>query len=304
MSSIFDFLNPPGCERPFPSCSGLDLWIGCRRAWWLNFVKRAKRRPEKLSDAMKMGRLWDDVQESFFGASTLSQDFVEIPPGFDEFAHAKVRAMFKAFGKLFDPDVLGRFSPNPCQVVLKREIGPESARIVLHGHLDRRKSETSFAESKFTSKPDLYGRIITTSDQMATYFLLDPDFKSATLEIATAPQLKPKNTESADSFGERCYKDILRRPRFYFNNYDKSVGTYGLNVWRNADYDIPALERRILFMLKEIKDALTWPDQEAAFYQRKKSCFTGYSKCMYFEACESGFLSPLLYEMEGENADL
>jgi hypothetical protein len=275
--------------RPFPSCSGLDCWQTCRFRWWLKFVRGIERRGQQQSQPLLMGRAWDSFQELFFSGS--SHHATVLSAVMDPFSIAKVSAMCRAFSELFDADALGHAGASPCQSHLTREIGPENARITFHGHVDRDAGNGRFAENKLTGRPEFHFKLRDLRHQLGCYFLLEPRFTEARMEVARPPQLRYKNDEPPEAFEARCLKDILARPAFYFIGYDRKRKTYGRSIFR-SEIDLDLLERRILCQCAEVLWALNAagkrPDlNPAPFAPSTRNCFMGSFPCEYVEICDS-----------------
>jgi len=295
MSSCFDQINEDAF-RPFPSVSGLDCWVTCPFKWWLKYVRRIERKPHEQSPPLLMGRAWDEFQERFFTSRApieYSNDpppNLNLHPALDAFSCAKVKAMSRAFCELFNPDVLGRFGSTPCQAHVTRELGPENARITLHGHLDRVRSTDSFAETKFTSWPGFHDCLLYNRHQLGVYFLLWPGFTEARIEIAYVPQLQYKDGADPAAFEQRCYDAIMLQPAKYFIGYKKNLGIYGKSFFR-SEIALDLLEHRILCHCKEVAWVLSlagrYPERNPGpFAQKTRNCVMGKSPCEYMDICK------------------
>ena len=162
---------------------------------------------------------------------------------------------------------------------------------------------TWFVEYKYTESPDFYLNSILATTQLHTYMLAKPSLKYCWIRPIRVPQLKSTGQymdESEESYQDRLIKDILKRPGYYFPNYDKEKKTWGVKYYRE-NFDIEELKLKYrMVSLDIIRDI-----KRNYFRQNERACLSP-SQCQFYEACATGGFSELLYKIPKEvtNEDL
>lgn len=142
----------------------------------------------------------------------------------------------------------------------------------------------SFGEFKYTSQPEFYLNSFLAHYQLSFYFFIS-GFTYAYMLPIRVPQLKyDERKENKEEYLERLEQDILRRPNFYFPEYNKerTPPKWGRRFWIN-EFDLDELERKANWTKKEIKDCLA----NNYFPQRFANCLFP-TPCDFMPICETG----------------
>jgi CRISPR/Cas system-associated exonuclease Cas4 (RecB family) len=150
-----------------------------------------------------------------------------------------------------------------------------------------------FGDLKLTSNPSNYLNNFIAYDQLAYYFLLSTPSAYAYMLPIRMPALKEGKDEDKGRYCHRLYSDILKRPKFYLPEYDKSRPEF---KWGRKYY-------RQEFRLNELSQKITWTREEIRraiyagyFIQRWSNCMNYNSPCDYMSICESGAINDAVYE--------
>jgi hypothetical protein len=242
------------------------------------------------SVALKLGTVWDEVIQ---GKLTTGKWSILVPSleklQVPEFDLAKISGMLKACEAL-------EIELHPCkpQVVIEDQIenGPW-IKAVLDG-----KGDGFFVEDKFTSMPKEYLDNFNITSQVGTYFLLDDSFEYCIMRPVQNPQLKPykagkkrEHAETVAEYEERCYQDIISRPKHYFLGFDPKTRRYGKKFYR-SEFDLAAL----LWDYANIGLDIQMAQQRNAFYPNYGACRSVYGMCDYRRICDTGGVSDEYFE--------
>ncbi|GAG10923.1 unnamed protein product, partial [marine sediment metagenome] len=142
-----------------------------------------------------------------------------------------------------------------------------------------------FCELKLTGKPENYINSFLAWEQLEVYFYVCPDLLSAYMLPIRKPQLKWKesSSESNDSFYSRALKDIRKRTKHYFPEYnpDREGPKWGMKLWR-SEFNLDDTRRKIEVIQKGIKLML-----EAKFFPMKRfNCYSP-SQCEMWLICSN-----------------
>lgn len=283
---------------PRLSHSTVQDWLTCRKCFYLKHIRGIEKIPSTMSNALKMGSLWDICQQKVCGSAT-DKDILDVISKYEIEEHERlvVKNMLKAFRKLglheniSEGRVQERFE---LVTTIDRSypwIDNDDFKFIISGVYDRA-YDNYFAENKFTSVPDFYQDVFFMTSQLGTYFLSNDKFEYCVVEIARTPMLKKSDNEDSETFGERVFLDVLKRPGFYFIGYNPKARTYGRKFFRN-EFNLEALENRYKNIGYEIMDA----NERDAFYNNEKMCMKPW-QCDMLDICKTGNMSESLYRFK------
>lgn len=163
----------------------------------------------------------------------------------------------------------------------------------LHGFLDFAKND-HFCKLEVTNKPEIYKDKFMISDQTATYFLSNPNYKYCNILIIKIPELKLDKNEDILDYYERCRKDVIGRPCFYFGeNFNAQEKTFGMRFYRN-DFNLDDLVKKYRFICDEIKMCI-----DRNYWMRRKSACLCPFPCDFKTICElDGKIPEKLYKFK------
>jgi len=267
--------------------------LRCKRLLWYRDILGKILKPQYLSEAIKMGSLWDKAQEIIYktGKETpesLAQYYRESQ--MNEFSLAKVRAVYRAYNELIEPEIKNLIG---LQQHFLFEISdaditcPTVTRV--HGFYDRLYSD-HFTECKFTSNKVYYDNIFAIQSQIGTYFLANPNLEYVMMEIIETPKQKPLResksrnfSETSEEYENRVYNEIIQTPSKYFIGIDRKEKKYGLRFSR-SEFDLNEISSRYKFITQEIRDAI----HRNSFYINDKACYMYGAMCEYYNICSTG----------------
>ena len=263
--------------EPTLSYSGVNNFLRCPRQYYHSNIKGLQLGEQHHSDALKMGKHVDT-------ALTVDPEF-EVPvKDKSELWVAKVQAILVAFYNIF-PEVLTGYTGQ------KEFYWQEDGHPQVHGFIDLAKAD-HFVELKCTSRPDFYTNPYWIHDQMGTYFLSNPNYQYGIVWVIRGPQLKQSGNfrdETLEDYKDRCIRDMLKRPAYYFSGYSKSSKSFGVKFYR-SEFDLDALRKRYKWVATQIRKCV----QSDYWYQNRTQCLYPF-KCDYLNICETGGISEDIY---------
>ena len=249
----------------------------CKRLYYYGQMLGVQVKEDYQSDALKMGKMIDYY---------ITQNTACFLIQGDTLWQAKVFAITEVFVKL-------GFNINGYSGQIKFLI-QEDGHPQIKGFIDLEANDkTHFIELKCTSKPDYYTNPYWIHDQVGTYFLSNPNYQYAIMWVIRVPMLKQTGAfkdESLEDYKDRCVRDMLKRPSWYFQGYDKDTGTFGLKFYR-SEFDLDGLKARYRWIADEIKNCT----EADYWYQDRTQCINPW-KCDYMRICDSGGISNDVYE--------
>ena len=138
-------------------------------------------------------------------------------------------------------------------------------------------------------KPNFPKKRENLTYQLGTYFMGNEAWEYADVEITRVPALKPKSDESAEVYEERVYGDVLSRPAYYFQGWDRKTRTYGVRFWR-SEFDLDEIFRTYVYVLEEIKTTI----RRGNWYPNNLACHVP-TPCQFLPIKKSGVVSPEIY---------
>jgi len=274
--------------EPQLSYSSLMSFLRCRRKWYIEEILGLEPIEEMIPLPLKRGRdmhsllaaMCDEDQEKvapFILNHRDEQEAVEL---------AKITALGDAM------EELGLVEPlkgkTEWEFTLMEEKLPR-----LHGFIDVVGGDW-FAEFKYTGRPQEYLHPTFAKSQLAIYFLALPDADKALMRPIRVPQMRPGVNEDLNKYTDRLKEDILRRPAFYFPNYDSKRKIWGSTVYR-TEIEFEEVKERLRWAVREIKRMV----KEGSYFRNETACFFP-DQCPYLQLCETGLASPLLYRRKGD----
>ena len=153
--------------------------------------------------------------------------------------------------------------------------------------------DNSFAEVKLTGKPEWYLNTWFAAKQLEIYFYVSGLDKGWMLPIRWPQARFNEDKENIGEFIERLKKDIYKRPKFYFPEYDKNrePPKFGRCFYRTEfENGFPELERKLIWTRGVIRQCAIedyWP-------QRYNCMYPG--PCDFLQICSTGYINEKLYE--------
>jgi len=263
--------------EPIMSYSSVNHFLRCPRQYYLSNIKGLQLNEQYQSDALKIGKYVD-------GALTVTPD-IEIPEKYkNELWVVKAQAILTVFNNLF-PEVLSRYT-GQGEFYWQEDGYPQ-----VHGFVDLA-TRNHFIELKCASRPEFYTNSYWIHDQMGTYFLSNPNYDYGVVWAIRVPQLKQSGNfrdESLEDYKDRCARDMLKRPAYYFPGYSKKTKSFGVKFYR-SEFDMDAIEKRYKWIAGQIRKCV----QADYWYQNRTQCLYPF-KCDYLNICETGGISEDLY---------
>lgn len=255
---------------PIPqSQSSVGNFLICPYLYYLKDIRGVTVRAPFLSNALKMGKLWDLCKQKLLGVTVdLNATIEEYEIGDMEIA--KVRALYRAYKTLGVTVEPGYDLQAEFLFPLKIEGACiDFGEMSIKGFYDR-KYEKYFAEDKLSSRPDNYLDPFFIQSQIGTYFLVDSALEYCIMEVVRTPDLRSVGKfkdESPEEHEERTYQDIISRPSFYFNGWDKSKKMYGKKFYR-GEFDLEEIAHRY----KSVSIIMNDMGNFDGWYKNDKAC--------------------------------
>jgi hypothetical protein len=264
------------------SYSSLTDFIHCKLRYKHRIIDGLEMKPQHLPEPLKLGTAWDIVIRSLY--NKVYEVSTELQPlQLDPMQMAKISALARAYRDLEiqikTDNLLG------CQYKIHVPVGQEQ----IIGYVDRA-YENHIVETKFSSRPDFYKKRENLTYQLGTYFMGNEAWEYADVEITRVPALKPKTDESTEAYEERIYGDVLSRPAFYFQGWDRKTRTYGVRFWR-SEFDLDEIFRTYVYVLEEIKTTL----KRGSWYPNYLACHVP-TPCQYLPIKKAGVISEEIFE--------
>jgi len=272
--------------EPQMSYSSLMSFLRCRRKWYIEEILGLEPIEEMVPLPLKRGKDMHRALAMLIGEEDI-QTFSLSPQ--DEQERVEIRKIDALIGAM---EELSLHEPLRGQV--EREfMVVEEGLPKLHGFIDV-VGDDWFAEFKYTGRPQEYLHPTFAKSQLAIYFLALPDADKALMRPIRVPQMRPGANEDLDRYTERLREDILRRPAFYFPNYDSKRRTWGSSIYR-TEIEFAEVKERLRWAVREIKRMV----KEGSYFRNETACFFP-DQCPYLQLCETGLASPLLYRRKGD----
>lgn len=265
--------------EPTMSYSSVNHFMRCPRLYYLADIKGVQLGEQFQSDALQIGK-WVDRY------ITQDTNQHELEPSL---WYMKALAIRDAFNKIIKLDRNKFKEQNEFH-------WQEDGCPQVHGFIDL-SAQNHFIELKCTSKPAYYINPYWIYDQLGTYFLSNPNFEFGIMWVIRVPQLKQIGNfrdESLEDYRDRCIRDMIKRPSYYFTGYDKDKKSFGFKFYR-SEFDLNALRDRYKWLAKQIRECV----QTDYFYQNKTQCLFPF-QCDMFRICEIGGINDDIYNFRGK----
>ncbi len=295
-SEMYRCLMDVGSKHIPLSFSTVGDFTTCHRLYYLKAIRGIKVRNSQMSNALKMGRLWDSGLQKLLGKEVDLNSIVD-DYEINNREIAKVKALYRAYKALeikAEPgyDLQAKFN----NVFDCYESEGFMQKVWVKGFYDR-KYPNYFVENKLSSRPDNYLDLFFITSQVGTYFLADPSMEYCVMEVVRTPDLKSTGSyknEDDDAYGERCYQDIISRPSYYFIGYNKTSGTYGKKFYR-SEFDLEEIRSMYRMVSVEIHDACGFD----GFYKNVKVCNSVLPGivCDFQGVCQHNVMSEIVYQI-------
>jgi len=252
----------------------------CPRLYYWSNIRGLQIRKDLASDALRIGSAVDSHL-------TCGKNIIDIN-SLNSLWEAKASAIITVFETLFKID------REVCQGQVRFIWQEGDGCPQVKGYIDiQANDETSFIEIKTTTRPDFYTNTYWIHDQLGTYFLSNDKFRHCDMWAIRVPMLKQTGNfrdESFDQYKERCVRDMLKRPSWYFCGYNKETKTFGLRFYRD-EFDLEGLKRRYRWLSHQIKGCV----EADYWYQDRTQCISPW-QCDYLRVCDTGGVSEDIYE--------
>ena len=150
-------------------------------------------------------------------------------------------------------------------------------------------------EYKTTGRPEMYLDRSHVEWQAGMYFLGFPEWEWVDFKVVRTPGQKFRGgrklkEETPDDYTNRIHTDIMSRPAYYFQNWDKNKKTFGQRFWR-TEFNLLDLERRISNIVNQMRYIIN----TNSWYPNVLACLVPV-KCEYYDIRQSDVISGKLYE--------
>jgi heat shock protein HspQ len=284
---------------PVPlSYSSVSNFLTCPMMYYLKDIRGIVIRNEATSKAIKMGQLWDKVKQKLLAGKVDIGEIIE-SYNIENMEIAKVRALNRAYKELeitVDPVYTLQKAFNN-EIVADGVYKDSPVKVMVKGFYDR-KYQNYFVEDKLSSRPDNYLDVWFIQSQIGAYFLADPSLEYCIMEVTRVPDLKSTGKfkdESAESYEERAYQDIISRPSFYFLGWDKETKRYGKRYYR-SEFDLESIRDRFRIISILIHDCAGFN----GWYKNDRVCgaiLPGIA-CEMKAICRNGNMSEEVYKVK------
>ena len=275
---------------PALSVSAILDYCQCKYKFWLKHVIGLEVKPEKKSQTMLMGIIWD----KFF------QNMADIEGIFDIPEHellyeenlAKVHALIMAFQELgmrekYCKEYKKEFVEFQYQIYFN--IGEQ----LVVGHVDRAYPDY-IVETKLSTRPGNFLEKENIELQVGTYLLDETQGKNwlgVSMEVTRVPMLRIKPNEAIEGYANRMYKDIMKRPKHYFASFNRKEKEFGKKFYKSEF----ALDKIRMIYRNVFRDMRITIDNNL-WLKNFRTCKHPY-RCEYYPIYKSGAVSEELYQV-------
>ena len=275
---------------PALSVSAILDYCQCKHKFWLKHVIGLEIKPEKKSQAILMGVIWD----KYFQNMTDIEGVFDIPEHelLYEENLAKVHALIMAFQELgmrekYCKEYKKEFVEFQYQIHFN--IGEQ----LVVGYADRAYPDY-IVETKLSARPGDFLEKENIELQAGTYLLDETRGKNwlgVSMEVTRVPMLRIKQNEAIEGYANRMYKDIMKRPKHYFSAYNKKEREFGKKFYKSEF----ALDRIRMIYRDVFKDMRVTVDNDS-WLKNFRACKHPY-RCEYYPIYKSGAVSEELYQI-------
>lgn len=273
-------------KQPPLSYSAVDAWLRCKMYYKFFYLMGIRQKPQYVSDALKMGSVWDAIQNYEGGVGT-NEDIKNVISMYElsDVQVSIISALWQAFKDL----------------EIKVPSGESQRKFHLHlydnvitGVTDHAMVD-GFKERKLSTSPDYYLKIENIHTQCGTYFLSCPEWEYVDMEVTQLPQLRMTKRESIEDFERRVYGDVISRPSHYFQGFNRDTRTYGKRFYRN-EFDLDYISKMYQYIFREIRETI----DRGSWYRNDRNCLSPF-QCMYLDIKRSGAMSETVYYIAGKH---
>lgn len=290
--------NPPLCRRrgeylcteelqtnlPNLSHSAREMWVNCRRKYYLYKVKGVQSKRDKISSPLKFGTIWDKFIENQYGKShPLTQLAIDLD--MTELEIARFNAITHVYKKL----KLADRDTNTFDLQKRIWIPGNGVNII--GYVDRA-YEDHFVEVKMSARPQFYAEPFNIAFQVGTYFLSNPNWKYVVMEVTRTPTMTWDREMDLGKYEELLAKEIYKKAPMYFPGLKRKDCTYGKKFFR-AEFPLDMIAATYERVSQEIKECA---DKGEEWFYQTFNCSSPYP-CDYLPICRDGVISNTLFEM-------
>ena len=280
------------------SFTGLNSFLTCHHLYYLKYIRGIEIRKPYLSNALKLGILWDSCLQFMFGETGIDLNALIAEYEMGEREVAKVRGLYRAFKALeIKIDMNCSLQSSFFYNMDVKATDTENDIVTVNGKYDRKYID-GFVETKLSGRPDNYADMFFIQSQVATYFAVDPSLKWVTMEINRTPDLKSTGMhkeEDAQMYEERVFQDVISRPSWYFIGWNKDTHTYGKTYYRN-EFDLDEVMNRYKHTAREIM----WAAYHDGWYKNDRVCsniLPGIS-CEMLPVCRHNVLNEQVFKIK------
>jgi hypothetical protein len=264
-------------KLPAMSHSMFNAWGQCKMKVYYHNILGISLKQVYLPIAMKMGKIWD----RFVSGQPYNDVAVEF--ALEPYEVAKINGLMRAY------KTLGITEPQGVPQQLVKSVILNECVVI--GYVDLAFID-GFNEYKLSSTPDFYLQPENIYQQCGLYFLGNPNWAWCEMKVARLPQLKQdkRKVESIDGYEERIYQDVLSRPSYYFQGYNRDAKSYGVRFYR-GEFDLGYLEKKAKIIAQEYRETIN----RESWYRNDMACKNPY-ECEFYHIKKSGVVSDLIYE--------
>jgi hypothetical protein len=287
-------------DVPRLSHSTLQNVMRCYKLAYYAHVEGWRVREHMKSNPLKLGTLWDAVQDKHYGADVDIKAIRE-QIQLDEFNLARIRALNRAY---IDLGLAAHLDKN-CLVQEKKLVTLEEPgfKPLEISMVYDRLYENYFVDSKLTSNQRYYNNRWDIQSQMGTYFLTDESLEYCIIEIVQYPDRKPykesksrPDGEALAEFEERFYLTIMGAPGKVFIGLNRDRTAFGLKFFR-GDFDLGAIKLRYFHYHERFRQNIQRTSSIDNWHDiNDQACFMYGSDCDFLPACKTGGMSQQRFE--------
>ena len=271
---------------PLLSHSARELWIKCKRAYYLYKIRGISAKQDKIQSALKFGQMWDKFTENQYKGS----DFNDLTMLATQLELTELEiARFNAIARAFEKLCLASSSSDPFTLQKKIIIPGEIVNVI--GYVDRAYDD-HFVETKMSARPQYYQEPFNISFQVGTYFIANPNWKYVIMEVTRTPTMTwDRTNDSIEVFEEKLYKDILKKAPMYFPGLKRKEYKFG-KIFYRSEFPLDRIKETYEIIGQEILNASSYKDDK--YFYQSFNCNSPFP-CEYIPICKDGVISETLF---------
>ncbi len=289
LSSKFRCIESLKKYAPTLSQSSAKTFAQCHYKYYLSKVLGIRPHDHMMPNPIKLGAIWDGFIEARVQGKNFNVKFQELSNKYQLWDSdiSKLKALMKAFHKLD----LNIFEPDP---IPQEPIAVELGDLVITGFTDI-SYDFHLQEFKLSGRPDYLTKLENIHTQAGTYLMANPKHEYIDMMITRVPMLKTgkgkMSDESNEAYTDRLYKDIMKRPGYYFIGYKKRDRVYGKRFWA-SEFNFDEIRKFYI----AIRDEMQLCIHTDSWYKNDFSCGVP-TPCWFQAHKKSGVFSEKIYQI-------